>query len=153
MTRWIFASLSLNFNQAAIDANIPMFIEGQDRETADLQQYYEFRMNGPRFIEVNKNFWHADVEIDILCIQKRTEKNNHLIYDLCGIMFAACIPSIPVYKFGNGPDDNSTVQVGCINLTKHLDDRILVTHLGQLGPDLVELQSSIEAYYRLELDT
>lgn len=152
-TRWIFATLSKHFNDAAVAASVPMFIEGQDRGTALLPEYFEFRMNGPRCHEVSRDYWHLDIEINILVIQKRNEKTNHRIFDLCGVILAACVHDIPAFKYGTGLNDNPTESLGCLTLSSHLDDNILVTHLGQLNPDLVEIQSAVETYYRLELET
>ena len=41
--RWIFASVTKHFNDAAVAASIPMFVEGDSRITAEQLDYFEFR--------------------------------------------------------------------------------------------------------------
>lgn len=162
-SRWIFASISKHF-QDKIDATfnsnpggvVPkLYIEGDERITADLEQYFELRMDGPSFKELDKDFWIIDIEINILVTAKKnsTDFSTHLIYDLAGMIVSAFKNGIKVYKYGDRDEDDQSF-LECLQLhPQNAQDAILVTYLGDLGPDVTVTQAAVEAFYRMHLDS
>lgn len=144
--RWIFASVSKHFSTNS--GGITMYIEGDDRDTGKETNYFEFRMNGPMLHELTQDFWRIDICINILISSKRNDASIHTLQTLVGTLASAFKNSIEVYKYGN---DNSLL--GCLILRKIGDDVIKISNLGILNPEVQINQSSIEAYYRMYLET
>lgn len=160
--RWIFASTSKHFDTAA-QANLAkdgvtadpilFYVEGNDR---DLQsgalEYFEFRCDGPYFVEVSKDWWRVNIEINILVNAKRNNKDFHRIHTLCGLLVAAFTSNITIFKYGDGVVDDQSI-LTCLTLDKNAGENVCVAHLGQLGTDLLEQQAMVEAYYQGYLDS
>jgi hypothetical protein len=145
-SRWIFASLCVWFDNNR--GSIPMYVEGDDANTADLADYIEFRMNGPLMEEFSKGSWRFDILINILVVSKRNDKSIHTMQSNIGTMQAAFATNIPIYKFGTGPDDDRTQLLGCMTLC----DQIETTLLGQVSPDTKEQQAMVEGHYRMFIE-
>lgn len=144
--RWIFASLTKWFDDHK--SGVFMYVEGDDADTGGQQDYFEFRMNGPICEESSKGWWRFDVMINILVVSKRNNTSTHTIYSNVGVVAAAFETNIPIYKFGNGVDDDREELLGCMVLV----DTIEITHLGQVNPDLKEQQSMVEGHYRMFIE-
>src|SRR5438067_2527026 len=112
--RWIFASVTKHFNDAAAVATIPMYVEGDSRITAEKLDYYEFRMNGPIVKGLSGNEWRLDLELNILVVSKDLT-DFHKCRKMTGIMAAAFITGIPLFKYGSNIGDDQS-QFGCLIL-------------------------------------
>lgn len=146
--RWIFASMSKHFSDAAVAANVPFYVEGDDRNIqAEASSYFEFRMNGPSLNEISKDWWLANIEINILVCAKRTDADFHKIHTLVGILTSAFTSSIKIFKYGTGIGDDQSV-LDCLTLFAEESDDVRVQQLGQLDPNLLEAQASVEGDYR-----
>ena len=53
--RWIYASVCDHFE--TYRDTLHMFLEGQHRETDELQQFFELRVDGPYYTQINKGWW------------------------------------------------------------------------------------------------
>jgi hypothetical protein len=160
--RWIFASTSKHFSDAAA-ANlakdgitpdpIPYYVEGNER---DLQpgalEYFEFRCDGPYLVEVSKDWWRVNIEINILVCTKRNDKDFHRIHTLCGLLVAAFTSNITIFKYGDSVADDQSI-LTCLTLDRNAGENVVVSQLGQLGTDLLEQQAMVEAYYQGYLDS
>lgn len=144
--RWILASFSKWFDDHR--EGIEMYVEGDDPNTAALSDYFEFRTNGPMMEEFSKGFWRLDVVVNLLVVSKRNDRSTHTLPTNLGILSAAFETNIPVYKFGNGVDDDRTVLLGCMVLV----DTIEVSQLGQVAPDIKELQAMVQGHYRMFIE-
>ena len=131
---------------------IPLYVEGDERITSTQVNYCEFRLDGPVFEEVSKDWWRIDLTISILVVQKTDDKNFHIIHQMCGAVAAACVNGIPAFQFGDGPDDDPTINWGCFILDKRRGDNIVISQIGQITPELTERQAAVEVFYTMMLD-
>lgn len=144
--RWIFASLTKWFDDHR--DGVDLYVEGDDANTAALSDYIEFRMNGPVIEEHSKGWWCLDALVNILIVAKRNDRSTHTLQIIVGKVTAAFTTNIPVYKFGDGPDDDREVLLGCLTLV----DTIEVTQLGQVSPDIKEQQAMVQGHYRMFIE-
>jgi hypothetical protein len=149
-TRWIIASCSGFFDDRK--QNVPFFIEGQERPFQQEADLAEFRVNGPFYKEETKGKFRITLQVNIL-IRSIKDEDNHKIFRLCGIFETAFEQCIPVYKFGNRPEDNSNELLGNLYLIKNGDEDVVTNHFGQVSPEVKVLESTVEGYYRMRLET
>lgn len=149
-SRWIKASVSKWFDDHKGD--VVMFFEGDDRATDETPEFVEVRMDGPRIKELSKNYFRLDVFINVL-IQCHMNKSNVYSFEVLeGKVQAMFDPCIPVFKYGNGADDNSTVQIGTLVLKYSRPlDQLKSANFGQIDEAVRLQQATVEGHYRLEL--
>lgn len=149
--RWIFASISNHFNTNK-PADVEFFIEGQVRKNMSAESVIELRIDGPYGTELSKDYWELYSEVSLLISCSKTDGDYHRIQRLCG-KIAATFTTIPVFKFGDGPNDAPTTQIGCLDLIQDLGkrERIQINHYGQIKTDTGIVQASVEGHYRIQL--
>lgn len=152
--RWIFASISRHFADAASVATIPLFIEGQHRDTRELKDFFELRVDGPNLREVSKGCWLLRVEINVLVQSTMDDDNYHRIHQNVGICSVAFDKVINVYRKGTGPFDDQSF-VGCLRLLQDRErrDYLEINHFGQIDVKTKLMQATVEGHYRMELQT
>lgn len=144
LPRWIYASAS-----KVIDANAPItFIEGLDRDD-DPKEGAEFRMDGPRLTKLH-GYWKIWTAINILVKTTMESTNFHQKYIVIGEVVNALNTHIPVYRYGNGPQDDNSF-VGCLSVIHDEFNRIQVNHFGQVDKTVRLEQATIEAKYLMYL--
>ncbi|MDB4726354.1 hypothetical protein OAF54_02865 [bacterium] len=150
--RWVFASLSRHFKDACDEANIPLFIEGQHRNTLKLKDFAELRMDGPTFLQVSKGCWHLKVEINILIQSSMDDKNYHRIHQNVGEVAAMFKDALIAYKKGSGEDDDQSA-FGCLQIiqNKASRDYLEINHFGQIDKKTNLVQATVEGHYRMIL--
>lgn len=151
--RWIFASVSYFFDRQR--GSLDMFVEGTDKMGRRQEKdYLEFRLNGPYGTEIARAQWKLVFDVNILVCSIRDQKDIHRIYRNAGIVTSMFKGEIPIYKMGDGSEDNNSVLLGCAVLeTEGRAGGIYVDHYGQLDPALPVLQATVEAGYKIYLDT
>src|SRR5258708_7438743 len=117
--RWVFASLSKWFSDNS--QNTFFFTEGEDRDTADQTDYFEFRMNGPLCTELSKDFWKLEAVVNILVVSKRNITDIHMLHRDVGIAAAAFTKCIPIFRYG---DDDT--QLGVMLLTTYQGEQVKI---------------------------
>lgn len=142
-TRWIFASLTKWFDSQK--QGIPLLIEGDEQEAGTLKDYFEFRFNGPFFWEQSKNTFKIEVVVNILVIHKLGQGNLHSLHDKIGIAASAFATNISIMKYGSGEDDDRTVRFGC--MVRDSNEPVGITQLGQVDPQVKEMQAMVQATY------
>lgn len=152
--RWITASLNKNFNDVLSDADqpLPLYIEGTDRRTNELQTYAELRVDGPYYVELSKGYWQIDVDIDVLIDHKVNNEDLYAMQRAIGTVLAAFTTDIPVFMYGDGTDDDPMTQLGCFKLLPD-EEPIRVTNFGQPKLENREYQATVNAKYRMNLST
>lgn len=152
MARWIFASVEGDFGALADAAVIPMYTEGQKRETNKKKQFIEFRMDGPDNTELSKGFFELAIEINILLTQGQTDTSYHDIYELAGTVQDMFKKTISVFRYGDRVNDDDSF-VGCLVLQQNLRGRksVETNHFGLINPKDAILQATVEAEYRMQL--
>jgi hypothetical protein len=148
--RWVFASISKHFDDHR--QGLPMYIEGQHRDTRSLKDFIELRLDGPQFTEISKGYWRLYFEVNILAQSAMDEHNYHRIYTTVGIV-AAAFSGIVMFKYGKGPDDDQK-QFACAHLLmdtkkrQHLD----IFHFGLIDKQLKLEQATVEGHYETFLE-
>lgn len=151
LSRWIWASCSKFFDDRKGDLTI--FFEGDDRDTAKLKDFIEFRMDGPRSRTISHNYTRHDVFINILVQSTMDSMDTHRFWRTVGLVQALFVPCIPVYKYGDGPDDDPSVMVGVLQIRNDgfNGEQLKVSAFGQVDPTVRVQQATIEANYRMNL--
>lgn len=144
--RWIFASFSKWFYDSR--NGIDFFVEGEDQKVENLSTYFEFRMNGPLMTEISKDFWRLEAVVNILVTTKQNLTNIHTHHTNVGIAASGFTKCVPMYEYG----DNDTTQFGVMELKKQDNENIVITHLGQVNPDIKAMQSMVQGYYCMLLE-
>ena len=157
LPRWIKASFYTWFNDQLKD-KINVFVETTEHVTKDgkivtrLPTWVEFRINGPTVRPITKNSEKYIVTVNFLIETQLTGSNVYTHDNSVGIVFAAFVPTIGVFKYGTGPDDDQSA-IDCFQLDTENVDPIVITNFGQLDPAVKLTQSTIEAHYCMNLDT
>ena len=149
--RWSFASISKHFDDNR--QGLKLFIEGTHRDTREVEEYLEFRMDGPTLREVSKGCWKLRIEVNLLVTATIDEEDFHRIHRNAGIAQAAFATGIPAFKYGDGVDDDQSV-FGCYQLLQSSSTRdfIELNHFGQIDTNIPLLQATVEGHYQMNLD-
>ena len=149
--RWILASIAKHID--ARRNNIPLFIEGQHRNTRDEPDLFELRVDGPYFTEVSKGYWHVVIDVSVLIQSAIRDTEFYRIQELAGLV-AAAFTKIHVFKYGNESSDDDS-QLGCMKLIADIGGKqgIEISHYGQLAPAEKILQATVEGTYEMRLTT
>lgn len=152
--RWIFASVSKHFTDAMAEHEVPIFIEGQHRDTVELPEFVELRMDGPRTRQLSKGCWELRIEVNILVTFAMNDRDYHRPHQLVGYVAAAFKDAIIAYKKGNGPEDDQSV-LGCLQLLQNsaTRDYLEINHFGQIDKRTDIIQATVEGHYKILLDT
>lgn len=150
LPRWIIASVSQHFEDKR--EGIPMYIEGQIRQTSDLKDFFELRVDGPYYTELSKGFWRVYTEINVLIQSAQDKEDRFRIYKTAGVIAAAFEQVISIFKYGDEVGDDDSL-VACLKLLgdKGARERIQISHFGQVAPATGISQSTVEAHYATEL--
>lgn len=146
LVRWIIASISKHFDDRK--GSIDLFIEGQIRDTSDLKDFAELRIDGPYITEVSNGFYRIYVEINVLVQSSFDQQNYHRIYNTVGKIVTIFEKTISIFKYGTGSNDDDSLLL-CLNLLGDIGkrERIQVSHFGQIEPKTGIYQSTVEAHY------
>lgn len=153
LPRWMRASLNKYFaTVVATIPNVQFFVEGADEETVQKFQNDSilFRMVGPNCHEGSSTDWYG-VELQILCTDIiQTTKDG--AYDLdvwVGIIAASMQRVMPIYKFGNGPSDDRTFLIGCLEADDSVRQPVRIVPYGIVDKDARVKQTSINGKFKL----
>ena len=155
--RWVFASVATYLKQVAQSQQLPVLIEGLDERTTEFMSATdrcEVRITGPFTREVSRDYFQIEVVVNVLFVSRYEEqKNQYAIIQKTGVFQEAMDGAIAVYKYGNGPDDDEHVLIGCLSPVQGRSNAIRVMHFGQINPTDRLKQSMVDARYRMELST
>lgn len=154
LPRWIFSSVASHFETIADDNNIPLFIEGIDEhESEDSEQdHIELRLTGPIIKEVSKNYYTIDTNVNFLVtnLMSMSSGNAYKIIDWCGLIAYEMNKPIPIYKYGSGSGDDSSL-IKCMQIKKNRSDSVKIFHFGQVDKTYRVRQSEIDANYKMDI--
>jgi len=150
LAQWIFLSAAEYFREQFAAESFTYFVEGEPRATDKVKDVVEFRLDGPSSEEVSRNFWFHNIEVNIL-ISAVKDEDLARIHRISGIVQHAFNTEIPVFRYGKQPGDDEGL-IGCLQLRKDFRERaIVLSHFGQLEPNLNILQATVEGHFRLTL--
>ena len=148
--RWLFASISKHFNDRG--QGLTLYIEGQHRDTRELKDFLELRIDGPRMTELTRGNWYVVMEVNILVQSVMDDTNYHRIERDIGVAVQA-MTDILIYKYGDQAEDTGEF-IGCLKLIQDLRarEKIQVFRFGQVEVGLKLEQAAVEAHYHMNLD-
>lgn len=151
--RWVQSSVGKHFKDVAILGNYPSLVEEIEERTSAFQespQRIEIRVNGPFCKELSKDYWRFEVDpyLFIYSHMDGTLTNAYEGTIMAGLLAQAAAQPIPVYKFGNGVDDDQS-QIGCLTLRRGNDESVKVFHFGEV--DKVNRIVQLAVDVRLEM--
>jgi len=149
ISRWIFASVAKHFDNRK-ETNY-LHIDGMIRQTNKLPNYTELKVDGPYMVEMSRNYFNLIVEVNVYIQAQKSEKNAYLYLQILGIVQKSFTRCIPVYSYGNGPEDHSAF-VGSLIILQETGHRLMENHAGQLKPSEEVNQSQIEGHYEMNLE-
>lgn len=147
--RWIASSFSKHFEAAR--STYTFMCQGQQVEDKEQNPVFELSLNVHKY-KITADYIKATVSVLILIKTEISDKDLYRMERLIGLMLAAFKP-FSVFKYGTGPDDNSTTVLGCAKPAANPGDNseIIVTNFGQISPKVQLQQSSIEGYFLVEI--
>jgi hypothetical protein len=153
LPRWIRASLTKYFaDVVATISGVKYFVEGVNEEEAEDFQGDSvlFRMVGPYIHQGSSTDWY-DVEIQILCtdIIQTTKDNAYDIDVTVGVLADAMLSVMPIYKYGNGPSDDRTELIGCLEADDSVRQPVRIVPYGISEKDTRVKQVSINGKFKL----
>lgn len=155
--RSIFASVSKNFHDLSVEYELPMFIEGQKRDTRILPEFFELRIDGPDTLDFG-SVLQFDWTINILIKVEIGSANYHRIHTIIGKIRSKFLRRLPIYEIPETIQEGWTYDdleiIGCAALrSDHKNRDIRVFHFGQINPEILEQRASVVGSYRLTLDS
>lgn len=126
--------------------SVPLFFEGDDRETSKLSEYFEVRFDGPYDLqEGTASETTLYIEVNILVCNKRTESKVFRHQEMVGIaqqMLNSCIELRDL-----GFTDSTDQLIG----QYQLKSTIQVSNFGKIDDNVDVFQSTVEAHYCVHL--
>lgn len=151
--RWIFASVAAHFRDKLAEAKLPLFVEGQHRDTRKLPDFAELRFEGPKTLNLSKGCWRLRIEINVLVQSVMNDTNAHNIHENVGVVAGSFSDPISVYRKGNRPGDDQSF-VGCLQLLQNSSTRdyLEINHFGQIEQKVNLQQATVEGHYFMLLE-
>ena len=147
--RWIFASVTNHFSSTGYKT----FVEGEPRDTWEEKDFIEVRMDGPYFVQLDPVMWDAMIEVNILVQNAMDFSNLHKIHTMCGVVASTFATTIQIFKYGTGILDDQSL-LGCLQLLQDKSNRqlLIISHFGQVAPDKLLQQATVEGHFKITLN-
>ena len=153
LPRWIFASLNGHFDSVASGLSVRFHVEGVDEDEAldFTSDNILFRLNGPfADIGIGLEIYRVETQILLTDIIETTGGNPYDIYVWAGKYQEAMLEAIPIYRRGNGAEDDDSL-IGCLNPDFRRKDPIRVVSYGEVDRDARIKQVSVNGLHILEI--
>jgi hypothetical protein len=147
--RWLRSSLNKWFDDSKGDYGLVPMGDTVSEAIKILPAYAELRMSGPEFMEQLASQGVGNLEIQALCSAQMTG-DIYLIDRIVGVFHVAFANFIPVFKYGEGADDDQS-QFGCLILRSDVPRPVDTLQWGQLDPTTKVTQTAVEGAYRLDI--
>jgi len=141
--RWLYTSVVKHFTQAAIKANIPIYLDRDDNRDTD---WAELRFGGPYIRQPSRNVYFGEVNVDIM-ITAFIKTDQYVMQRYTGLFQAYFYP-ICCYRYGDGDADDGTY-FATLKLT---DGNINVRNFGLILPENKFIRSTVESDYSIDFD-
>lgn len=150
--RWIHSSIAQYFSGTI---TVPFIVEGVDERDPTYMaraDRAEVRVNGPFTQELSKNYFRLYVDVNVIVFsQMGGSANTFALDDNLGSFFDAMDSVIPIYRYGTGPDDDSSL-LGCLSPRPGVKDAVRVLHFGQIDKDTRLKEGMVDARYQMFLE-
>lgn len=156
LARWIESSIAVYFSAVATALSLTLFVEGIDERSEDTmnQEHAELRVNGPYIKELSKDYWQIHVDINILLVDymKMSNENAYDINNWGGKFLVAMTTPIPIYRFGDGVDDDDSL-IGCLKPRIDFSEPVRLVHFGQVNRVNRIRQAGVDGRFEMFLIT
>lgn len=152
--RWAHASIAQYLKAVANTNSITSLVEGIEDRTdtfMEADERVEFRVNGPLTYQPSNNYDIDTIYVNILAtsLPGRRTKNRWQHHITIGVFYEALRQPIPLYKLGDGPDDDES-HIGCLVVINGRNLGVRVSHFSQIDPTDRVKQAMITATYRFD---
>lgn len=145
--RWIYASIAKHFADIFTAKKLSFLVESAPQTSDKFTDWAEIRMTGPDWIGGTNGEWIAErVEISILVQSKLSQKNSYILQTNIGIVCNAYSVSIPVFRLGDGQEDDEAY-LTCLQLKAKGRDAVKVNQLGKVSASTQLLRATVDADY------
>ena len=149
IARWIVTSINKHFDDRK-ETNY-LHIDGSVRTTNKESNFTEIKIDGPYMVEMSRNCFNLIVEVNVYAQAQCSVSDMYNLLKMLGIIQKAFVRCIPVYKYGNGLEDDGTF-VGSLILLQEFRQRLVESHFGQTKPSENIKQGQIEGHYEMYLN-
>lgn len=149
MSRWLRASVYDHFG-TILESDIHFYVEGDTDDNRDFTDYVECRVDGPIFKEWSHGYFDISCEINCLVNSVVNDNNLYGIDINVGLVEVAFSRSIPIYRYGDGDDDDQTL-LGCLKLIDDRRNGLDVFHLGKMLIEAPIMRATVEGHYKMDL--
>lgn len=145
-TRWFTASILKEIDEHRQD--VPLYVEGQERQTQNVPAWIEARIDGP-LQRPSGSFddWTFELEIDLLCSTKFDSNYIYKPQELLGIGAYLLTRDFRVYKLGDKPGDDQSF-LGLLQLQGKLTGVHNFT-FGQIEETTKIIQGTVHGNYKM----
>jgi hypothetical protein len=123
-------------------SEVDFFIEGQVRANEQSPVSMEVRLDGPDYKEVSKGCFKVHVSVNHIITVLVDEQDLYVYDKVMGLAQAMYENCIPVFKYGDGPDDDNS---GLFELIRV--DKLRTIQYGQVNEKTRLLQGSVTGEY------
>lgn len=156
--RWVQASVAVYFKDICDNLGYVSLVEGLDERTTEFIEStdrIEIRVNGPFTREMSRGYWYFDVGVNILVFSHMggSQPNAYLGTEMTGYMAQAASDVIPIFKLGNGDEDDQS-QIGCLQVSgqgRKNNDTVKVFHFGEINKEDRLRQFGVDVNYEMTL--
>jgi hypothetical protein len=150
-TRWITTNIYKHFFTVLND-NLPVYLEGQNRQTEGKKTYAEIRLNGPTVDRLSPRTFKLYISINILvAFIKATEDNLYDFDSAIGLALSSIPTSFQIMKLGDRFEDDQT-ELGCLKQRPEVGKEMIeVTRYGQADPTIRLQEATLEVSYEMLL--
>lgn len=149
--RWIISSIHKHFSEACAAATpvIKYYIEAvpSANEKDALKYWCEGRVDGAIWKLHTKNEQSCVIEVNMIIGTKNNLKDIYQAERLKGLLTVAFTTAIPVFKLGDGIDDDPTSVVACLNLVTEGREALVVSDFGQAGTGSQIKLATVEGHF------
>jgi hypothetical protein len=152
LARWIFSSVAAHFEPVSAGLLLPYYVEGVDERSEDIvrDSRTELRITGPFIREMGPSDYRVDVTVNILLTQQMAivGADAYSIVGWAGRFQRSMLSGIPIYKFGDGADDDGTL-IDCLRVAGPTKE-VKIFHFGQISNTDRLRQSEVDAEYTMD---
>jgi hypothetical protein len=131
-----------------LNATAEVYVEGRKRKDPEPQPRFEIRIDGPQFDEVSNKCWFLTVEINILIVTSRDERDTYNHQKVVGECVAAFTDDILVKKYGSEDGDDESL-IGCFTERSDPKEKVVVSNFGVIEPTNRLIMSTAEGHYQM----
>jgi hypothetical protein len=145
ISKWLFLSVAKHFTENI--SGITINVEGVERDLDNQKDWIEVRIDGPDISEPSQNVFIVDCRINLL-VATNIDPNN-LVGHFVNVGKAInAFTDFGVYRYS---DDGTLVGVMALKPLQDTNDRVKVSNMGQIDPNINMSQTTVEGHFKMSL--